>query len=275
MKRALLIAGGTVGGLGAVLSMTPPHLGVAATSVNALATGVTTTDAPQTVDPSTTPVSSPSTATPTAAQTNTPTSSASSPASASASATASASKTAKASTTSPRATKSTTTSVATKKATSAPSATKTTAASTPTTSTSASAPATQTPTPTPTKTTATPTPTPTPTPPPAASGVSGTFTGGTFDAAQNNNLWGRVTVTVTLKNGEISNISAIQNPSSRSYGAFTYLTPAVLTQKLSAKTVMSITPTSLVSQIRGYTGASYSSFAYWQSLQSALSKAGF
>jgi uncharacterized protein with FMN-binding domain len=87
-------------------------------------------------------------------------------------------------------------------------------------------------------------------------------------------LWGRVTVTVTLKDGAIANVSAVQNPSSRSWNAFNYLTPAVLTQKLSVKTVMSITPNSLLSQIRGYTGASYSCYAYWESLQSALSKAG-
>ena len=35
MKRALLIAGGTVGGLGAVLSITPPQLG--ATGISTLA----------------------------------------------------------------------------------------------------------------------------------------------------------------------------------------------------------------------------------------------
>lgn len=261
MKRALLIAGGAVGGLGAVLSITPPHLGVAASSVNSLASGTSTQtstpDAPQAVTTSQTPVSSPASSS-SASTVSTPT----------------ASVTTSKNTATP--VKTTVKSVASKKATSKSSNAQTAPKNTNSTpSSSASAtqstapatqPATQTPTPTPTKTTATPTP--------VASGVSGTFTGGTYDASENGRLWGRVTVTVTLKDGEISNVSATQNPSSHSYNAFSYLNPAVLTQKLSVKTVMSITPASLVSQIRGYTGASYSSFAYWQSLQSALSKAG-
>ena len=208
MRRALLIAGGTVGGLGAVLTMTPPHLGVAAGSVTTLAsstsTPASTTDAPQSVSSSKTPVSSPL-ATSKPASTN----------------------------------KSARPAVITKSAT-----------------------------PTPTKSTASATPAP------VAAGVSGSFTGATYDANQSGRVWGAVTVTVTLKNGEISNISATQSPASRGNNAFNYLTPEVLTQKLSVKTVMALTPTSLVSHIRGYTGASYSSLAYWQSLQSALSKTG-
>ncbi|MBC7463394.1 MAG: FMN-binding protein [Actinobacteria bacterium] len=253
MRRALLIAGGTVGGLGAVLSMTPPHLGVAAGSVTTLVSSTSTptskTDAPQSVSSSTTPVSSPVSA-PLAT-------------SKSVSTNKSARSAVITKTATPTPTKST--------ASATPTPTKSTASATPTpTKSTASA------TPTPTKSTASATPTPaqTATPTPVAAGVSGSFTGATYDANQSGRVWGAVTVTVTLKNGEISNISATQSPSSRGYNAFNYLTPAVLTQKLSVKTVMALTPTSLVSQIRGYTGASYSSFAYWQSLQSALSKTG-
>jgi uncharacterized protein with FMN-binding domain len=49
MRRALLIAGGTIGGLGAVLTITPPNLG----STTSLAGGI-----PQ-VDPSTAPSATP------------------------------------------------------------------------------------------------------------------------------------------------------------------------------------------------------------------------
>ena len=42
MKRAILIAGGTVGGLGAVLSVTPPQLGSNGLSTLAGASAATT-----------------------------------------------------------------------------------------------------------------------------------------------------------------------------------------------------------------------------------------
>jgi uncharacterized protein with FMN-binding domain len=150
--------------------------------------------------------------------------------------------------------------VKTKVPSATPTATGTSSTPTPTQTT----PATQTPSasPTPTKTTT-----------PASTGVSGTFTGASFDADQGGRIWGRVTVTVTLNNGAISNISAIQNPPSRSYNAFSALTPAIV-GVMSVKNVMAISPSSLFSQVQGRTQASYSAQAYWQSLQSALTKAG-
>ena len=72
MKRALLIAGGTVGGLGAVLSVTPPQLNASsalgglsniAHSSNAAAVSQTTTTQP-TPTPSSTPDAAGSTAAP-------------------------------------------------------------------------------------------------------------------------------------------------------------------------------------------------------------------
>ncbi|MCX6429809.1 MAG: FMN-binding protein [Actinobacteria bacterium] len=103
--------------------------------------------------------------------------------------------------------------------------------------------------------------------------MSGSFTGASYDANQGGRIWGRVTVTVTLNNGAISNIDAVQSPSSRSYNAFSALTPAVVGQ-MTPKSVMAISPSSLFAQVSGRTGASYSAQAYWQSLQSALTKAG-
>ena len=49
MKRAILIATGTLGGLGAVLTITPPHFGAStlvANSLGTLATGKTSSPAP-------------------------------------------------------------------------------------------------------------------------------------------------------------------------------------------------------------------------------------
>ena len=57
MKRALLIAAGTVSGLGAVLAITPPQLGVTHTS-DSLASGIATTPASQKLTPAPTKPSS-------------------------------------------------------------------------------------------------------------------------------------------------------------------------------------------------------------------------
>ena len=143
---------------------------------------------------------------------------------------------------------------ATKKATPTPSATKTTPA-----------------TPSATKTTpATPTPTPTKTSAPASSGASGTFTGATYQANEYGRIWGNVSVTVTLTNGVISSSVGSQNPSSRGYFAFNQIDPYVSGQKITIATIKSTAATALPY----VSGATYSSIAYWESLKSALSKAG-
>lgn len=256
MKRALLIAGGTIGGLGAVLSITPPQLGspvssnlsgIGAGTTNAgtvaNASGQTPTAGPQAATPVATPVST----TPSTQQSSQPSAK-------------------------PSKTKKSTNVGATKQP--APAPTKTHAV----TGNSASPTPTQTqpqsaaPTPTPTKTqTPTPTPTPTKTQAPAPKGVSGTFTGATFQANQQGRVWGNVQVTVTLVDGAISNIQASQNPQSRGIYAFNWLTPAIKNQNLTVKDVMGIKPSSLLGS---NSGASYSAVAYMQSLQSALTKSG-
>ena len=258
MKRALLIAGGTIGGFGAVLSITPPNLGSAAPSTLTGMGGGTTNAGAGLGTGKQTPTAGPQTATPVATPVST------TPAAAP-SATPSATKKKKR-------TKVTTT----KKATPAATKTQGGTATTPTASPTQAATPTPTPTPTPTKT-QTPTPTPTPTktqappPPPATKGVSGTFTGATFQALERGRLWGNVTVSVTLVDGAISSIQANQNPQSRGQYAFNWLTPAIKTQKLTVKDVMGISPTSFIGS---NSGASYSAMAYWQSLQSALTKSG-
>jgi uncharacterized protein with FMN-binding domain len=141
----------------------------------------------------------------------------------------------------------------------------TTKSSTATTSANATA---TTPTPTP----ATPTPAATKTAAPATtSGASGTYTGAVYQAVEpNGRVWGNVQVTVTLSNGVISAINGVQNPSSRGSYAFSQMDPYVQAHKISLSTIKNTSADSLpyVSQ------ATYSSIAYWESLQSALKKAG-
>jgi len=137
----------------------------------------------------------------------------------------------------------------TKKATATPSATKSTAPA-----------ASATPTPAVTKTTA----------PAASSGASGTFTGASYQANEYGRIWGNVSVTVTLKNGVITSSVGSQNPSSRGYFAFSQIDPYVSAQKISVATIKSTAATALPY----VSGATYSSIAYWDSLKSALNKAG-
>ena len=195
MKRALLIVGGTLGGLGAVLAITPPQLG-------------TTNSADSPMDGA----SPGATTTPTAAATVAPTASAAASSKASAKASAQ-----------PNATKS----IATKPA------------------------ATQSATPTPTKTAAPSTP--------STQGVSGTFTGDPIDIS-----YGIVQVAITVVNGKITDAQAVRVPSARN-DRYTNMSVPVLRQKtLAAQS----------SQITGVSGASYTSFGWYKSLQSALTKAG-
>jgi len=104
-----------------------------------------------------------------------------------------------------------------------------------------------------------------------SSGASGTYTGAVYQAIEpNGRVWGNVQVTVTLSNGVITAISGVQNPSSRGSYAFSQMDPYVQAHKISISTIKSTSADSLpyVSQ------ATYSSIAYWESLQSALKKAG-
>jgi len=215
MKRALLIAGGTVGGLGAVLAITPPQL--------------TTTTSAGSLSGSLGGTSGGNVATAAATQ----------------------------SAATPAATKAAPKSKATKKA--AAGATASAAASA-----SASASATQSaaPAPAPTKTTAAPT----------QSGYSGTITGATF-AARN---YGNLTAVVTFTNGEISHVSASQSPSSWSQQSLTSLIPYASSGKITVAQIKSYAAEQLPCAISNScrSQASFTATAFWESLKSAISKAG-
>ncbi len=205
MKRAFMIAGGAVGGLGAVLAVTPPQLTSSSSSLS-LPGGTTL--------PTTTGNTGTTTkATPAATQAA-PTQSATSQA------------------------------APTKSATSKPvTTTKPTSATT--TAPAASA------TPTATKTTAAPAP--------ATQGVSGSFTGDPINVG-----YGIVQVKITVNNGKITDAQAVQAPSGRN-DRFTQMAVPILRQK----TLAAQGPIT-----SGVSGASYTSFGWAKSLQSALSKAG-
>ena len=195
MKRALLIAGGTVGGLGAVLAITPPQL-TSSGSINIAggsAIGSTGTSS---------------------------SASASSSTSTKAVATASATKTAKP--------------VATKKATPAASATAT---------------ATKSATPTAAATTAVATP----------AAKSGTFTGPAVFVN-----YGTVQVKITVQNGKIIDAVAVQAPSGRNDRYTNMAVPILKQQTLAAQSA----------NIKGASGASYTSYGWFKSLQGALADAG-
>jgi uncharacterized protein with FMN-binding domain len=199
MKRFLLIAAGTVGGIGAVLSITPPQLGATSTG---LGSDLGTLPAPSNTTQA--PVSTPSAATTTT----------------SAAPTQSATKTAKP-------TKSVT-ATATNSTSAAPTVTATpTQSSTPTpTQTQTSAP-----TPTPTHSqTPTPTPTKTATPTPTVKSASGTFTGPVVNVN-----YGNVQVEITVSNGKITDARALQAPSGRNDRYTNYALPLLKQQTLAAQ----------------------------------------
>ena len=197
MKRALLIAGGTVGGLGAVLAITPPQLSTTS-SINIAggsAIGMTGTGSSASASlSSATPVAS-------AAATN--------------SAKPVATK---------RGTTATTKATATQSATATPSATTTTAA-------------------------------------PAASTVKdGTFTGPSVFVN-----YGNVQVKITIVNGRITDAVAVKAPSGKNDRYTNMSVPVLKQQTLKAQSA----------NIQGVSGASYTSYGWFTSLQGALADAGF
>jgi uncharacterized protein with FMN-binding domain len=197
MKRALLIAGGTVGGLGAVLAITPPQLG-STSAINIAGAPVTGTG--------TTAVASASSS------------------SATAKASAAATKAAKP--------------VATKKAASGNSGTNNSAATT--------APATQAPAASSSAAT-------------SSKSISGTFTGPSVFVN-----YGNVQVKITVVNGRITDAVAVVAPSGRNDRWTNMAVPILKAQTLKAQSA----------NIQGASGASYTSYGWYTSLQGALAQAG-
>ena len=194
MKRALLIAGGTVGGLGAVLAITPPQLG-STSAINIAGAPMAGAD--------TTAVASASS-------------------SSSTKTTAAATKAAKP--------------VATKKATSGNSATNNSA----TTAPAADAPATQAPATSPTA-------------------INGTFTGPSVFVN-----YGNVQVQITVVNGRITDAVAVKAPTGKNDRYTNMAVPVLKQQTLKAQSA----------NIQGVSGASYTSYGWFTSLQGAIALAG-
>jgi uncharacterized protein with FMN-binding domain len=194
MKRALLIAGGTVGGLGAVLAITPPQLSTTS-SINIASGSVIGTTGTG------------------------------SSASASSSSTSSApTKSAKP--------------VATKKATVGA-----------TTQPAASQSATATASPAATQTTAP---------------VTSTVKDGTFTGPSVNVNYGNVQVMITVSNGKITDAVAVKAPKGKNDRYTNMAVPILKQQTLQAQSA----------NIQGASGASYTSYGWFKSLQGAMAQAG-
>jgi uncharacterized protein with FMN-binding domain len=190
-----LIAGGTVGGLGAVLAITPPQLGT--TSAINIAGG---------------PVTGPG-------ATSSASASSSSSSTAGATTKATATKSAK-----PVATKS---SGATAAATTEPVATTAPATTAPATNSKTS--------------------------------INGTFTGPSINVN-----YGNVQVKITVVNGRITDAVAVKAPSGKNDRYTNMAVPILKAQTLKAQSA----------NIQGASGASYTSYGWYTSLQGALAQAG-
>ena len=205
MKKAFLIAAGTITGLGAVLSITPPAL---SESVGTVGLGGGSDLGGGAAAPAATPSASASSAP---------------------------------------------TSVPTQGGTAKP---------TPTQSARATA-----------KPTASATATATPTPAaPATSGFSGTVNGVSYSARN----YGTVSVSATFANGKIASVSASQSPRSWSDQAFTVLVPWVNAGSITVEQVKQYSAAELPCTRSNSCNsrASYTAEAFWNSLKSAITKAG-
>ena len=104
----------------------------------------------------------------------------------------------------------------------------------------------------------------------SATSVSGTFTGNAFEASERGRSWGTVVVKVTFKDGVISSVKGNQSPASRGPFAIDQLDPYVAAQKISIDSIKAKSAEALPY----VSGVSYTSIAHWNSLKSAIKKAG-
>ena len=213
----MLIAGGTISGLGAVLAITPPQLG--SSQAVGMSSGIGSTSG--------------GTA-----------SSTSSAAATTASAAPSASSTS--------ATPATTKKKVVKKVTAQSSTKATTTTQNTTTQASPSATPTQT-------QSSTPAPAKVVVPAPAKSTANGTFTGPSVFVS-----YGNVQVEITVRDGKIVDAQALQSPNGRSQRFSDYAVPQLRQETLAAQSA----------SISNISGASYTSYGWYKSLQGALAKAG-
>ena len=147
-------------------------------------------------------------------------------------------------------------------------------AESPAASTSATASAQPSATPTKSATTTTkPTATATqPAAPAAATGFSGTVNGASFAARD----YGTVSVSATFLNGKFKSVSATQNPTSWSQQSLTVLIPYVNGGSITVEQVKSYSAAELPCTRSNSCNsrASYTAEAFWNSLKSAITKAG-
>ena len=123
------------------------------------------------------------------------------------------------------------------------------------------------------KPTASATATATPTPAaPSTSGFSGTVNGASYSARN----YGTVSVSATFANGKIASVSASQSPRSWSEQAFTVLVPWVNAGSITIEQVKQYSAAELPCARSNSCNsrASYTAEAFWNSLKSALTKAG-
>ena len=197
MKRALLIAGGTVGGLGAVLAITPPQLSTTSSINIAGGSVIGTSGTGSSASASSSSSTSPSS---TATQSAKP--------------------------------------VATKKATVKPTATNSATATTQPTATATTV-----------ETTAP---------------VTSTVKDGTFTGPSVNVNYGNVQVMITVSNGKITDAVAVQAPRGKNDRYTNMAVPILKQQTLQAQSA----------NIQGASGASYTSYGWFKSLQGAMAEAG-
>ncbi len=88
---------------------------------------------------------------------------------------------------------------------------------------------------------------------------SGTFAGSAVDVG-----YGNVQVSITVKNGKITDAKALQAPTGRSDRYTQFAVPVLVQQTIAAQSA----------HIQGASGASYTSYGWATSLQVALTKAG-
>lgn len=265
MKRALLIAGGTIGGLGAVLSITPPQLNT--TSMAGLAGTTAPTNMPAPANTSSMASSNSSgqqnsTSSTAAQSTSTSSTSSTSTTKAATQKVAKKSSAAKSANSTAKSSAKAASNSSTNATTSSNSSTTNSNSSATNSNSSASVTAsTPTPSSTPTKTVEpAPTKSAAPTPvEPTTQGVNGDFTGTTVNVG-----YGNVQVRITVKNGKITDAQALQAPNGRNDRFTNYAVPILRQQTLAAQS----------SKIQGASGASYTSWGWYTSLQAALVKAG-
>ena len=114
--------------------------------------------------------------------------------------------------------------------------------------------------------------TPTPTPVKTATGFSGTVNGASFAARD----YGTVSVSVTFSNGKFKSVSAQQSPTSWSQQSLSVLLPYVNGGSITVEQVKQFSAASLPCTRSNSCNsrASYTAEAFWNSLKSAITKAG-